>query len=139
MKWANPLSITPSLEAGCQGYFSAGKNMSGARTVQLTHQVASRVLRQAVEDGLIPANPASRVKTPSTQRRAIRVLSVDEVEALADAFDNRYRVMVLLGAYAGLRFGEMSALRTPHLRLLERRSRSRRAPRRYAGRCTSVR
>jgi integrase len=61
------------------------------------------------------------VKTPSSQRRAIRVLSVDEVEALADAFDPRYRVMVLLGAYAGLRFGEASALRTPHLRLLERR------------------
>jgi integrase len=93
----------------------------GARTVQLTHQVASRVLRQAVEDGLIPANPASRVKTPSTERRAIRILSVEEVEALADAFDPRYGVMVLLGAYAGLRFGEASALRTPHLRLLERR------------------
>ena len=29
--------------------------------------------------------------------------------------------MVLLGAYAGLRFGEASALRIPHLRLLERR------------------
>jgi integrase len=93
----------------------------GARTVQLTHQVASRVLRQAVEDGLIPANPASRVKTPSTERRAIRILSVEEVEALADAFDPRYRVIVLLGACAGLRFGEASALRTPHLRLLERR------------------
>ena len=93
----------------------------GARTVQLTHQVASRVLRQAVEDGLIPANPASRVKTPSTQRRAIRILTLEEVEALADAFDPRYRVLVLLGAYAGLRFGEASALRTPHLRLLERR------------------
>jgi hypothetical protein len=39
---------------------------------------------------------------------------------LAEAFDPRYRVMVLLGAYAGLRFGE-SALRTPHLHLLERR------------------
>jgi len=93
----------------------------GARTVQLTHQVASRVLRQAVEDGLIPANPASRVKTPKTERRAIRVLSVEEVEALADSFDPRYRVLVLLGAYGGLRFGEASALRTPHLRLLERR------------------
>lgn len=91
------------------------------RTVQLTHQVASRVLRQAVEDGLIPANPASRVKTPKTERRAIRILSVEEVEALADAFDPRYRVIVLLGGYAGLRFGEASALRTPHLRLLERR------------------
>jgi integrase len=88
----------------------------GARTVQLTHQAASRVLRQAVEDSLIPANPASRVKTPSTERRAIRILSVEQVEALADAFDPRYRVMVLLGAYAGLRFGEASALRRPHLR-----------------------
>jgi integrase len=29
--------------------------------------------------------------------------------------------MVLLGAYGGLRFGEASALRTSHLRLLERR------------------
>jgi integrase len=93
----------------------------GARTVQLVHQTASRVLRQAVEDGLIPANPASRVKTPSTERRAIRILTVEEVEALADAFDPRYRVLVLLGAYAGLRFGEASALRVPHLRLLERR------------------
>jgi integrase len=90
-------------------------------SLQLTHQVASRVLRQAVEDGLIPANPASRVKTPNTQRRAIRIMSVEEVEALADAFDVRYRAMVLLGAYAGLRFGEASALRVPHLRLLERR------------------
>jgi integrase len=93
----------------------------GARTVQLTHQVASRVLRQAVEDGLIPANPAARVKTPNTEGRAIRILSVEEVEALADAFDTRYRALVLLGAYAGLRFGEASALRTPHLHLLERR------------------
>jgi len=61
------------------------------------------------------------VKTPSTERRAIRILSVEEVEALADAFDPRYRLLVLLGAYAGLRFGEASALRLPHLRLLERR------------------
>jgi len=70
---------------------------------------------------LIPSNPAARVKTPSTERRAIRILSVEEVEALADAFEPRYRAMVLLGAYAGLRFGEVSALRVAHLRLLERR------------------
>ena len=93
----------------------------GARTVQLVHQTASRVLRQAVEDGLIPANPASRVRTPNTERRAIRILTVEEVEALADASDPRYRVLVPLGAYAGLRFGEASALRVPHLHLLERR------------------
>jgi integrase len=93
----------------------------GSRTVQLVHQTASRILRQALEDGLIPANPAARVRTPKTERRAIRILTVEEVEALADAFDPRYRALVLLGAYAGLRFGEASALRITHLHLLERR------------------
>jgi integrase len=93
----------------------------GARTVQLVHQTASRILRQALEDGLISSNPASRVKTPKTERRSIRILEVSEVEALADAFDPRYRALVHLGAYAGLRFGEASALRRTHLRLLERR------------------
>jgi integrase len=96
----------------------------GARTVQLVHQTASRILRQALEDGLIPANPAARVRTPKTERRAIRILTVEEVEALAGAFDPRYRALVLLGAYAGLRFGEASALRITHLHLLERCSRS---------------
>jgi integrase len=38
-----------------------------------------------------------------------------------DALDPRYRLLMLLGAYAGLRFGEASALRLPHVRLLERR------------------
>ncbi|MGA9161356.1 MAG: tyrosine-type recombinase/integrase [Actinomycetota bacterium] len=93
----------------------------GARTIQLVRQTASRVLRQAVEDGLIASNPAARVRAPKTERRAIRILSVEEVEALADAFDPRYRALVHLGAYAGLRFGEASALRIVHLRLLERR------------------
>jgi hypothetical protein len=41
------------------------------------------------------------VKTPSTERRAIRILSVEEVEPLADAFDPRYRVLVLLGPTRG--------------------------------------
>jgi integrase len=45
----------------------------------------------------------------------------EELRLWRDAFDPRYRVLVLLGAYAGLRFGEASALRLPHLRLLERR------------------
>jgi integrase len=61
------------------------------------------------------------VKTPTSARRPIRILTVEEVEALADAFDPRYRGLVLLGAYGGLRFGEASALRVKHLALLERR------------------
>ena len=35
----------------------------------------------------------------------------DEIHDLADAVDDRYRLMVLLRGYAGLRLGELAALR----------------------------
>jgi integrase len=51
------------------------------------------------------------VPLPNLERVERRFLSVDEIHDLADAIDSRYRVMVLLGGYAGLRFGELAALR----------------------------
>jgi len=43
--------------------------------------------------------------------------TVDEVAELADAIDPRYRALVLLGAYSGLRIGEMSGLRRSRVQL----------------------
>lgn len=40
-----------------------------------------------------------------------RFLSAGDIEVLADSIDPRYRLMVLLGGYAGLRLGELAALR----------------------------
>ncbi len=93
----------------------------GARTVQLSRQTLSRVLRQAVEDGIIPANPAARISVPKTDRRPIRILTVGEVERLADAITPRFRLLVLVGAFGGLRFREVTALRRSRVRLLSRR------------------
>jgi integrase len=94
---------------------------AGARTVQVAHQVLSRVLRQAVADGLIVTNPCMVARPPSVERPDPRLLSTDDVERLGHAIDERYRAMVLLAGWGGLRFGECAGLRTDHLRLLERK------------------
>lgn len=93
----------------------------GARTVEVVHEVLSRVLSQGVEDEIIESNVARRVRPPKAERREIRVLTSAEVERIAAAIDPRYRALVHVGAWAGLRFGEATALRVGRLRLLERR------------------
>ncbi|MFI0788628.1 tyrosine-type recombinase/integrase [Streptomyces lydicus] len=64
----------------------------------------------AVGGGLIQRNPC-RIKGAGITKSAERpVLTVEEVFAVADAIEGRYRAMVLLAALTGMRFGELAAL-----------------------------
>lgn len=83
--------------------------------------IISRAFAQAVADGVIPSNPASRPGLPKTVKRKIRVLRPDELETLADAIDERYRAMVYAAAYGALRFGEAVGLRRRDVKFLERK------------------
>jgi integrase len=80
-------------------------------TVTRTLRVLSSCLQAAAEDGLIPTNPARGIRPPQAQRHEQRFLTASEVALLADTIDQRYRGMVLLGCWGGLRFGEMVGLR----------------------------
>lgn len=51
------------------------------------------------------------MKLPKIETGEKRFLSPHEVEDLAEAIESRFRVLVLAGAYTGLRFGELAALR----------------------------
>jgi integrase len=51
----------------------------------------------------------------------MRFLTPDEVATLAAAIDERYRAFVLVGAYCGLRLGELAGLRRHRVDLLHRR------------------
>jgi integrase len=90
-------------------------------TVVKAAQLLSRTLRSAVDAGLIPANPADRVSLPKIEREEMRFLTPAQVAALADEIDPRYRAFVLLGAYAGLRVGELGALRRSRVDLMRGR------------------
>jgi integrase len=81
-------------------------------TIGKAYQIVSRAFRVAVTDGIIARTPCREVKLPKIETSERRFLSPAEVEELADAIEARHRRLVLTGAYSGLRFGELAALRT---------------------------
>jgi integrase len=58
------------------------------------------------------------VPLPKVEREEMRFLSPAEVVTLVDAIDRRYRALVLVGAYGGLRIGELAGLRRSRVNLL---------------------
>jgi integrase len=79
------------------------------------------ILNTAVDDELIPLNPC-RIKGAGVVRRRSRtdIPRPDQVKALAEAMPTaKYRVMVLISAWCGLRFGETTELRRKDIALDE--------------------
>ena len=70
------------------------------------------ILGEAVHDQLIPANPC-HIRGAGNSKRVhkIKPASLPELETLVAAMPERYRLMVLLAAWCGLRFGELTELR----------------------------
>ena len=90
-------------------------------SVRRVVNVLSGALQLAVADGRLPANPARNLKLPKSATLARRYLTHEQVRALATAVDkqgdrfkggeNGLGLAVLVLAYCGLRWGELSGLR----------------------------
>jgi integrase len=94
---------------------------TGPASIEVAHKILSRVFRQAVQDDLIARNPASFVSVPKVQRKELRIPAPEEVGRIAGDIEPRFRALVLVGAFAGLRVGEATALSQTAVRSLERR------------------
>jgi integrase len=102
-------------------------NGVGEATVAKSYRVLRAVLNTAVDDGLIPRNPC-RIKGGGDENSPERpVLTIAEVYAVADVIQPRYRLLVLLAAFASLRFGELAGLRRSDIDLEHRIIRVRQA------------
>jgi integrase len=89
----------------------------GAVTVAKSYRLLRGVLTTAVDDELIRRSPC-RVKGAGREKSPERtVVGIEEVYALADAIAPRWRALVLLAAFGGLRWGELAALRRNRLDL----------------------
>jgi integrase len=66
----------------------------------------------AVHDDLMAANPC-RIRGAGQAKRVSKTepASLEELAVIVDAVPQRYRLMVLLAAWCGLRFGELTELR----------------------------
>jgi integrase len=87
-------------------------------TVIKAYQLLGRTLTAAVNADMIPRSPCRAVRLPKIEREEMRFLTPAEVARLADAIHSRYRALVLLGAYGGLRMGELAGLRRGRVDLL---------------------
>ncbi|GAA2858419.1 putative prophage phiRv2 integrase [Actinoplanes cyaneus] len=89
----------------------------GRPTVAKTYRILHAVFGTAVDDELIRRNPC-RIKGASQEKADEReTATLDQVFAIAEHIQPRYRLLVLLAAFAQLRFGELVALRRNSINL----------------------
>jgi len=88
--------------------------------VFLIHARLSQLYTDAVLDGLVGANPCSRRTSPGNAKQRPYLATTEQVWGLYDEVGERYRVAVLLGAFAGLRIAEACGLRVADVDFLRR-------------------
>jgi integrase len=106
---------------GVQAWTSdlAASGLSAASVVK-THRVLSMVLAYAVRSRRLASNPADGVTLPRVTAAEKRYLRPAQVDDLARAAGPG-RLVVLVLAFTGLRWGELAAMRVSRVDLLRRR------------------
>jgi integrase len=89
----------------------------GDSTSAKAYRLLRSILNTALEDGRIATNPC-QIEGAGRERPDERpVATIAEVYAFADAVGAEHRLLVLLACFAGLRLGELQALRRRHVDL----------------------
>jgi integrase len=79
--------------------------------VRQAYRVLSGAMRAALEAGFIGRSPCVGVRLPRSQSREMHFLDARQVDQLAAEVPERYRALVYVLAYGGIRWGEAAALR----------------------------
>jgi integrase len=90
------------------------------RTVVLAHSLLSSILRAAVRDRRIVANPCEGIKVPKAEKKRITVLTTGQVKALTEAMPAELRALITLAAGTGMRQGECLGLTADRIEFLHR-------------------
>jgi len=89
-------------------------------TVKAIYLTTAQVFSQAVLDGIIAKTPCAGVGLPRDRHSdEMHFLTPGQVNDLATELTDRYKALVYVAAYAGLRAGELVALRVDSLDLGE--------------------
>ena len=91
-------------EAGCLA----------ASTIRCYHVIISSVLSNAVREGLIPSNPASRANPPKVVSKEAEYLEPEEIGRILEALEDEpllWRALIHFLLASGCRRGEAAALR----------------------------
>lgn len=104
-----------------KAFVTAVSTVLAPSTVSTVFSVLRALMNAAVDDGVIPANPCTRVPLPRVESRVVEPLPVEAILALVEAITPRYRLAVWLGAGLGLREGEALGLTVARVDFLRRK------------------
>ena len=85
-----------------------------SKTVIEHHRLIHTVLEQAVKEGLIPFNPASRVDLPKVKKHEVNYFSAETIAQIRNALETeplKYKTLVHLFLITGARRGEILGLK----------------------------
>lgn len=83
------------------------------KTITHYHRLISTILETAVQWNLLANNPASRVKPPKLEKHEARHFNLEQTEYILQLLESeplKYRTMIVLSIYGGMRQGELTAL-----------------------------
>lgn len=100
-------TLAPSKVRGWHAKLAQAHSSTAAKAYRLL----STIMRTAVTDGLILASPCKVVGGGSERAAERPIASLAEVDALAAAMPERFRLIILLATWCQLRRGELLGLR----------------------------
>lgn len=80
-------------------------------SVRRHHRTLSTMLNWATRQDIVATNVCDKVNAPRIPRRDMETFTVEQIEAIAAAIPERYKCLVLVAAYGGLRWSELVGLR----------------------------
>ena len=83
----------------------------GQATRAKAYRLLARILGAAVEARYIAVNPCTIRRAASEDTPEMRIATVEQVAAIAARVPRRYRALILVAAFGGLRWGELAGLR----------------------------
>ena len=86
-------------------------------TIRGLYTILASMMKLAEDDGVIAKSPCRRIELPPIVREEQRYLTTSEVELLAHQIAPRYRAVVYVAAYLGLRWQEVAGLKTKYVNL----------------------
>ncbi len=102
--------------------------------IRQARQLLSMILNAAADNGYIGRNPVPRERLGGKEaRRDQHPLTFEQVHSVANAVPPRYKALIYVLAYGGLRWGEAAALRRSRCNLLRNRLEVREAVSEVAG------
>lgn len=83
------------------------------RTILHHHRLISSILTCAVQWQFILSNPSLRVKAPKVEKKEAKHFNIEQTEYILELVNNepiKYKTMITLAIYGGMRMGELAAL-----------------------------